>query len=86
MLSDNESEGQEDQIRNIISETFIRDVMVGPFIVIAEVLDDDGEATILTWHNGGTIWTKFGMLKWAKKYFESIADSAERIEEEEDDE
>ena len=38
--------------------------MVGPFLVIAEVLDADGENNLLSWWDGGSQWSRLGMANW----------------------
>ena len=51
-------------MRKAIAESYEEPVMVGPFLVIAEVLDADGENNLLSWWDGGSQWSRLGMANW----------------------
>ncbi len=53
-----------DQMRKAISESYDPPQMVGSFIVLAEVIDGDGEPALLTWFDGGTQWSRLGTVEW----------------------
>ena len=51
-------------MRKVIAESYEEPMMVGPFLVIAEVLDADGENNLLSWWDGGSQWSRLGMANW----------------------
>ncbi len=52
------------EMRDAIALGFDDSVMVGTFIVVAEVTDTDGEMVLLTWWDGGSGWSRLGMSEW----------------------
>ena len=63
MMNDLPRESAE-AMRKVIAESYEEPVMVGPFLVIAEVLDSDGENNLLSWWDGGSQWSRLGMAEW----------------------
>ena len=53
-----------DEMRRIIAESYKEPMMVGAFMVIAEVMDEDGENNLLSWWDGGSQWSRLGMAEW----------------------
>jgi len=60
------SESIIDELRKTINDSCSDPTMVVSFIVNAEVVDENGEVSMLTWHDGGTYWSKIGMLRLAE--------------------
>lgn len=53
-----------EEMRRVIAESYNDPHMVGAFLVIAEVIDSDGEAALLSWWDGGSQWSRLGMANW----------------------
>ena len=53
-----------EEMRKVIAESYEEPMMVGPFLVIAEVIDADGENNLLSWWDGGSQWSRLGMAEW----------------------
>lgn len=53
-----------EEMRRVIAESYNDPHMVGTFLVIAEVIDSDGEPALLSWWDGGTQWSRLGMTNW----------------------
>jgi len=53
-----------DELRRVIAESYETPRLVGPFLVIAEVIDENGENNLLSWWDGGSQWSRLGMANW----------------------
>ena len=80
-MSDGIESNAIESMRDAIAESFGDTRMVGTFIVIAEVTDESGETSLLTWWNGGSGWTRLGMVEW---YSERVRQDIEPGHDEED--
>ncbi len=66
-----------ESLRAAISESYDEPHMVGTFVVMAEVVDEDGEPTLLTWWDGGTQWSRLGMMEWFAQRIRNEIDEGE---------
>ncbi len=82
-MAESKEERVDSLMRDAIAETFDELHMVGIFIVIAEVTDEQGETSLFTWWDGGSGWTRLGMAEW---YAEKMRMTIEGSMEEDDDE
>ncbi len=69
-----------EEMRRVIAESYDKPHMVGTFLVIAEVIDDDGEAALLSWWDGGSQWSRLGMAEWIGERMRQGIDLGEDVE------